>query len=42
MGILAEAEVMEPAKLIAPVVRSAVDDALAKPVLPIDPEDAAQ
>jgi predicted short-subunit dehydrogenase-like oxidoreductase (DUF2520 family) len=40
MGILAESEVSDPAKLIGPVVRSAVDDALAAPIQPIDPRDA--
>lgn len=40
MGILAESEVSHPAKLIGPVVRSAVDDALATPIQQIDPRDA--
>jgi predicted short-subunit dehydrogenase-like oxidoreductase (DUF2520 family) len=40
MGILAESDVADPAKLIGPVVRSAVDDALAGPIQPIDPLDA--
>jgi predicted short-subunit dehydrogenase-like oxidoreductase (DUF2520 family) len=40
MSILDEANVELPAKLIGPIVRSAVDDALAGPVTPIDPEDA--
>ncbi|CAB4544566.1 MAG: DUF2520 domain-containing protein [Actinobacteria bacterium] len=40
MGILAESEVSHPAQLIGPVVRSAVDDALATPIQPIDPRDA--
>jgi predicted short-subunit dehydrogenase-like oxidoreductase (DUF2520 family) len=39
MGILAEAEVSHPAKLVGPVVRSAIEDALASPVQPIDPRD---
>ena len=40
MSILDEANVELPARLIGPIVRSAVDDALAGPVTPIDPEDA--
>ncbi len=40
MGILAESDVSDPAKLIGPIVRSAVDDALASPIQPIDPRDA--
>jgi predicted short-subunit dehydrogenase-like oxidoreductase (DUF2520 family) len=39
MGILAEAEVSDPARLVGPVVRSAIEDALASPVQPIDPRD---
>jgi len=40
MGILEEAEIENPARLIAPVVRSAVEQALYQPVAKIDPEDA--
>lgn len=40
MGILAAADISFPAKLIGPVVRSAIDRALASPVEPIDPRDA--
>ena len=39
IGILEEAGVEAPAKLIGPVVRSAVDKALYQPVAPLDPED---
>ena len=39
VGILEEAGVEAPAKLIGPVVRSAVDKALYSPVAPLDPED---
>ena len=39
-GILAESDVADPAKLIGPIVRSAVEDALAAPIAPIDPRDA--
>jgi predicted short-subunit dehydrogenase-like oxidoreductase (DUF2520 family) len=39
VGILEEAGVEAPAKLIGPVVRSAVDKALYQPVTPLDPED---
>ena len=40
LGILEEAQVPDPAKLIGPVVRSAVEKALYKPVPPLSPEDA--
>jgi len=40
MGILQQAGVESPARLIGPVVRSEVDRTLAQPVRPIDPEDA--
>jgi predicted short-subunit dehydrogenase-like oxidoreductase (DUF2520 family) len=40
VGILTDAGVSEAAKLIAPVVRSAVESALYSPVKGIDPEDA--
>ena len=40
VGILAEAGVSDAARLIAPVVRSAVETALYSPVRKIDPEDA--
>ena len=39
IGILEQAGVEAPAKLIGPVVRSAVDKALYQPVVPLDPED---
>lgn len=39
VGILEQAGVEAPAKLIGPVVRSAVDKALYSPVAPLDPED---
>ena len=39
IGILEQAGVEAPAKLIGPVVRSAVDKALYQPVAPLDPED---
>jgi len=39
-GILAESDVSDPARLIGPIVRSAVEDALAAPIQPIDPRDA--
>lgn len=39
LGILNEASVPNPARLIAPVVRSAVETALAEPVGKIDPKD---
>lgn len=39
IGILAEAGVPEASKLIAPVVRSAVESALYKPVPGLDPKD---
>lgn len=39
IGILEQADVESPAKLIGPVVRSAVDKALYQPVAPLDPED---
>jgi predicted short-subunit dehydrogenase-like oxidoreductase (DUF2520 family) len=39
LGILEAADVPNPARLIAPVVRSAVEDALAEPVGRIDPKD---
>ena len=39
IGILEQADVEAPAKLIGPVVRSAVDKALHQPVAPLDPED---
>ena len=40
MGILQQAGVESPARLIGPVVRSEIDRTLAQPVRPIDPEDA--
>jgi predicted short-subunit dehydrogenase-like oxidoreductase (DUF2520 family) len=40
MGILEQAGVSSPARLIGPVVRSEIDRTLAQPVRPIDPEDA--
>ena len=40
IGILEEAEIENPARLIAPVVRSAVEQALSQPSMKIDPEDA--
>ncbi len=39
VGILEQAGVESPAKLIGPVVRSAVDKALYLPATPLDPED---
>lgn len=39
VGILADSGVVEPARLIAPVVRSAVESALYKPVVGLDPKD---
>jgi hypothetical protein len=39
VGILAEAGVENPAALIGPVVRSAVEDALHKPPQSLDPRD---
>lgn len=39
VGILEEAGVESPAKLIGPVVRSAVDKALYHPIAPLDPEN---
>jgi predicted short-subunit dehydrogenase-like oxidoreductase (DUF2520 family) len=39
IGILEQAGVEAPAKLIGPVVRSAVDKALYQPIAPLDPED---
>ena len=39
IGILSEAGVDEAARLIGPVVRSAVDAALATPINPLDPRD---
>lgn len=39
VGILAEAGVENPAALIGPVVRSAVEDALHKPPQNLDPRD---
>ena len=39
IGILEDAGVSDPAKLIAPVVRSAVESALARPVPGLDPKD---
>lgn len=39
VGILAEAGVENPAALIGPVVRSAVEDALSKPPQSLDPRD---
>lgn len=39
MGILEQAEVQDPAKLIGPVVRSAVEKALYKPAPPLSAED---
>jgi predicted short-subunit dehydrogenase-like oxidoreductase (DUF2520 family) len=39
VGILEEAGVESPAKLIGPVVRSAVDKALYLPIAPLDPEN---
>jgi predicted short-subunit dehydrogenase-like oxidoreductase (DUF2520 family) len=38
VGILEQAGVESPAKLIGPVVRSAVDKALYQPIAPLDPE----
>lgn len=40
LGILEDAGVEFPAKLIGPVVRSEIDRTLAQPVRPIDPKDA--
>jgi predicted short-subunit dehydrogenase-like oxidoreductase (DUF2520 family) len=40
IGILEQAEVLEPAKLIGPVVRSAVEKALYKPTPALNAEDA--
>jgi predicted short-subunit dehydrogenase-like oxidoreductase (DUF2520 family) len=39
LGILTEAEVENPSRLIGPVVRSAIEHALASPVTPLDPKD---
>jgi predicted short-subunit dehydrogenase-like oxidoreductase (DUF2520 family) len=39
LGILSEADVENPSRLIGPVVRSAIEHALASPVVPLDPED---
>jgi predicted short-subunit dehydrogenase-like oxidoreductase (DUF2520 family) len=39
IGILESADVSDPAKLIGPVVRSAVEKALYSPIAPLDPED---
>lgn len=39
MGILAEAEVENPARLIGPVVRSAIEAALSSPISSLDPKD---
>jgi len=40
VGILEDAGIQNPAGLIAPVVRSAVETALSQPVGKIDPKDA--
>jgi predicted transcriptional regulator len=40
LGILEDAGIQNPARLIAPVVRSAVETALSQPVSKIDPKDA--
>jgi len=40
VGILEDAGIQNPARLIAPVVRSAVETALSQPVGKIDPKDA--
>lgn len=39
LGILTEADVENPSRLIGPVVRSAIEHALASPVTPLDPKD---
>jgi len=40
LGILEDAGIQNPARLIAPVVRTAVETALSQPVSKIDPKDA--
>lgn len=39
LGILTAADVENPSRLIGPVVRSAIEHALASPVTPLDPKD---
>jgi predicted short-subunit dehydrogenase-like oxidoreductase (DUF2520 family) len=40
VGILEDAGIQNPARLIAPVVRSAMETALSEPISKIDPKDA--